>query len=195
MNKRIFLIAVVMGSVAGVLLTTVAFWLWHSVAGDAPMITVLGAAGLAAIVFLICEIRCRRAVNTARRANSHELKKPVAYYRLLASWMTLRNRDRTLAEYFTDHHFTSVAIFGLGRLGMCLLEELRNSNIDIRYGIDRDVAHLSYLDLRVVSPESPIEPVDVIVVTPFYECGKLITELQGKTSSAIITLEDIVGSM
>jgi hypothetical protein len=195
MNKRIFLIAVGIGAAAGALLAVVVIWLWHSVAGDTRITSVLGAIGLAAIVFLICEIGRRRAVNTARSANSHDLKKREAYYRLLASWLTQRNKGRTLAEYFTDHHFGSVAIYGLGRLGMCLLEELRNSKINVRYGIDRDAGHFSYLDLKVVPPESAIEPVDVIVVTPFYECEKLIAELQGKISSAIVTLEDIVCSM
>ncbi len=195
MNKRIFLIAVFTGAVAGALSAVVAFWLWHSFAGDTHAMTVLGAAALAAGVFLTCEIRRRRAVVAARSANSQELKKREAYCHLLASWLTLRNKGRTLAEYFADHHFGSVAIFGLGRIGMCLLDELRNANIDIRYGIDRDAAHLSYLDVKVVLPEAPMEPVDVVVVTPFHECGKLIADLQGKTSSAIVTLDDIVGSL
>jgi hypothetical protein len=144
---------------------------------------------------MACEIRARRAIKAIKNATAQELQKYRAYYRLLGSWMKLRNRNRSLAEYFADHNHSTVAIYGLGSLGICLLEELNNSRIVVRYGIDRNAKHLSYLGLKVVLPESPIEPVDVIVITPINQHEELASGLAGKTAAALVNLEDIIHSL
>ena len=78
---------------------------------------------------------------------------------------------------------------------MCLLGELRHSDIEVRYGIDRNADHFSYLDLKVIAPDSPIETVDAIVITPFFECEPLVSELERRTTSTVVSLEDIVHSL
>ena len=141
------------------------------------------------------------AVTGTRRASAgqdpgaHDTKKYAAYYRLAASWLLLRNDGRSMAEYFADHQYRRVAVFGLGRLGMCLLSELRDSGVEVRYGIDRNAEHFSYLDLEVVPPDGPFEAVDAVVVTPFFECERLVLDLEYRTSAKVVSLEDIVLSL
>ena len=109
--------------------------------------------------------------------------------------MVLRNKGRTLAEYFENHNFRNIAIFGMGRLGLCLYEELKDSNIHVKYAIDRNAATFSYLNLKVIPPENQLETVDVIVVTRFIEYNKIVEELRKKTSCQVVSLEDVVFSM
>jgi hypothetical protein len=136
-----------------------------------------------------------KAVKKTKTSISYELKKYKSYYNLFGSWMVLRNKGRTLAEYFEDRKFKNLAIYGLGKLGLCLHEELKRSNINVKYAIDINAAHFSYLDLKVVSPEDQLETVDVIIVTPFFEYKKIVDELQRKTSCEIISLEDVIFSL
>jgi len=173
----------------------VLIWLWQIWMGHIRVLTIVMTVMVGAVVFVCCQIQSFRVVKKAKEAGAHELEKYRSYYRLFGSWMLLRNKRRVLAEYFEDHRLKNVAIYGLGRLGLCLYEELRNSTINVKYAIDRDSAHFSYLDLKVVSLESPLEPVDVIVVTPVSEYQGIVEGLRKKGSSPIVNLEDVISSL
>ena len=109
--------------------------------------------------------------------------------------MVLRNKKRTVAEYFENRNIKNVAICGLGRLGLCLYEELKNSNIHVKYAIDDKAESFSYLNLRVVSLESNLEAVDAIVVTKFISHIKTLDILRKKATCEILNLQDIISSM
>jgi hypothetical protein len=83
----------------------------------------------------------------------------------------------------------------LGRFGLCLYEEFKSSNINVKYAIDINATHFSYLNLKVVSLEDQLEIVDAIVVTPFFEYKKIAKEIQKKTSYQIVNLEDVIFSI
>ena len=130
---------------------------------------------VAAGVFVCCQVQSRVALKKAKKAHSYKLEKYQSYYYLFGSWMVLRNKGRMLTEYFEDHNFQNVAICGLGRLGICLYEELKSSTINVKYAIDINAAPFSYLGLKVVSLENQLEPVDVIIVTSSSNTKKSLT--------------------
>ena len=169
--------------------------LWQTLTGNISIIAIVVTIFILALVFVCGQLQSKRALIKATKKNSYELEKFQSYYKLLSSWMILRNKGRMLSEYFEDHNFKDVAIYGLGRLGICLYEELKNSAINVKYAIDINAAHFSYLDLKVVSLESQLEPVDVIIVTPFVEYKKIVDELREKTSYKIVNLEDVISSI
>jgi hypothetical protein len=173
----------------------VCIWLWHTLTGNISIIAIAVTIIIAAVVFVCCQVQSRAALKKAEKVNSYKLKKYQSYYYLFGSWMVLRNKGRVLADYFEDHNFRNVAICGLGRLGLCLYEELKGSNIHVKYAIDMKTASFSYLNLKVVSPESQLEAVDVIVVTKFIEYKKIVEDLRKTTSCHIVSLEDVIFSM
>jgi hypothetical protein len=189
--KGISVITLFFGALLGAMLAFVCIWLWQALTGNISMIAIVVTIIVAAGVFLFCKLQGRKKIEEAIKANA----KYQSYYNLFSSWMVLRNKGRMLAEYFNDRNFKNVAIFGLGEFGLCLYEELKNSNINVKYAIDIDSAHLSYLDLRIVSTEDQIEMVDVVVVTPFFEFNKITEELREKTSCQVVSLEDVISSM
>ncbi len=183
------------GAVSGAALAAVSVLTWQTVVGNISVTAVVVAATTAAVVLVYCQMRSRRAAAKARQTNLHELEKYQSYYKLLSSWMVLRNKGRVLSDYFEDRSFRSVAIYGLGRLGICLYEELSGSSVDVKYAIDVNAADFSYLDLEVVSPESQLGTVDAIIVTPFFEYKRIVEELRDRTSCNIVNLADVVASM
>jgi len=193
--KKNIILTLCVGAVLGAALMSVIIWAWQTLTGNISMITIIVVIAAAAGGFLFYQIRSKRAMTRVKRENFLQLEKYRSYYYLLSSWMVLRNKGRMLSEYFKDHNFKNVAIYGLGRLGICLYEELKRSEINIIYAIDHNAAHFSYLDLKVVTPESQLEPVDVIIVTPVSEYEKITTELRERTSSKIINLEDVISSI
>jgi hypothetical protein len=193
--KGISIMTLCVGAVLGAAFALLCIWLWLLVNGNVSIIAIVATIIVAVAVFVCCQVQNRASLKRAKRTNSYKIKKYQSYYYLFGSWMVLRNKGRTLAEYFENHNFKNVAICGLGRLGLCLYEELQGSNIDVKYAIEKKAESFSYLNLKVISPEDYLETVDVIVVTRFIEYNKIVEELRKKTSCQVVSLEDVVFSM
>jgi hypothetical protein len=193
--KKVSIITLCIGALLGAAFTSVLIWFWQIVFGNISIIAIVVTIIVAAGVFVCCQFQKRTALKKAKKAYSDRLKKYQSYYYLFGSWMVLRNKGRKLAEYFEDRNLKNVAICGLGRLGLCLYEELKGSDIRVQYAIDKNAASYSYLNLKVISPESNLETVDVIVVTKFIEYNKIVEELRKKTPCQVVSLEDVIFSM
>ena len=193
--KRISIMTLCVGAISGAALSLLCIWLWIIVNGNVGIIAIVTTIIVALCVFVCCQVQNRVALKKAKKAYSCEVRKYQSYYYLFGSWMVLRNKGRTLAEYFENHNFKNVAICGLGRLGLCLYEELKGSNIDVKYAIDKKAESFSYLNLKVISPEEHLEAVDVIVVTKFIDYNEIVEELRQKTPCHVVSLEDVVFSM
>ena len=72
-----------------------------------------------------------------------------------------------------------------------LAEELMESDIRIKYGIDKNADNI-YADFDIVTPDSDLEKVDAIVVTPITFFDEIENMLTDKTDCPIISLEDIL---
>jgi hypothetical protein len=193
--KRISIMTLCVGAVLGAAVALLCIWLWLIVKGTVSIIAIIAMIIVAAIVFVCCQVQNMAALKKAKKGHSYKIRKYQSYYYLFGSWMVLRNKGRTLAEYFENRNFKDVAICGLGRLGLCLYEELKGSNINVKYAIDRNAASFSYLNLKVIPPEDHLETVDVIVVTRFIEYNKIVDKLRKKTSCQVVSLEDVIFSM
>jgi hypothetical protein len=189
------IIALFIGALAGAAFTSGIIWFWTIATGNNILISIVGTILVATAVFIICRLHSLRAIEKANRTNSFQLEKYQTYYKLFGSWMVLRNKGRKLEEYFEDHNLKNVAIYGLGRFGLCLYEELKTSSINVKYAIDKNARHFSYLNLKVISLENQIETVDGIVVTPFFEYKRIAAELRERTACKILNLEDVISSI
>ena len=75
--------------------------------------------------------------------------------------------------------------------GLRLAEELENSNIEIKYGIDKN-AEAICSDIDVVTMQDQLTEVDAVVVTPIVFFNEIEKELSEKLDCPIISLEDIL---
>ncbi len=178
--KKLSITTLCIGAVLGAALASVFIWLWQTLTGNISMIAMAVTIIVAVIVFACCRLQSIRAIKKTKESISYELGKYKSYYKLFSSWMVLRNKGKILAEYFEDRNIKNLAIYGLGKFGLCLYEELKSSNINVKYAIDINAAHFSYLHLKVVSLENQLETVDVIVVTPFFEYQNIVEELRSR---------------
>ena len=73
--------------------------------------------------------------------------------------------------------------------GCKLYEELKNSNIVVKYVIDKRMIET---DIEVVTIDDDFKEVDIIIVTAIYEYNEIVKELKKKTKSPVISLEQVV---
>ena len=123
---------------------------------------------------------------------SEKVDKFKGYYNMLNQWLMLKQEGKGLDSYFKANGYKTIAIYGLGEMGNRLYDELKNSDIEIKYAIDKN-ASSTYSELNVMDPdECAYEEVDCIVVTATFAFDEIANVLEGKTDCPIISLEDVV---
>jgi len=113
---------------------------------------------------------------------------------LMAQWLEIKRKNKRLEPYFGKNGFKTIAIYGMGHLGECLYEELRDSEtVKVLYAIDKDPVNIT--DLRIVSPDDDLCEVDAIVVTAVSYFEEIADMLWEKVDYPIVSLEDIIRSI
>lgn len=114
--------------------------------------------------------------------------------RVLNELLEKKQKGLSIIDYFKKNNIKNIAIYGMSHLGQRFREELRNSDINIKYVIDKNVKD-TFSDLKIISPDDDFEPVDMIVVTAvyYYENIKNIVEHKGKYN--VISLKKIIKDM
>lgn len=124
-------------------------------------------------------------------AANEALKKSQKLYTVFDQWLTFLQEGKSLEEYFKQNNYKTVAIYGMRELGERLYYELKDSDITVKYAIDKN-ADAVYTDVDVVTPDDHLDRVDVIVVTAVYYFEEIKDMLAGKVDCAIVSLEDII---
>ncbi len=111
--------------------------------------------------------------------------------KLYDQWFATKQEGKSVADYLRSEGIKTVAIYGMSFMGQRLHEELRNTDIEVKYGIDKNWNNI-YADIDIVTPEDDLEEVDAIIVTAFYFFDEIEDSLLEKTDSRILSLEDLV---
>lgn len=114
-----------------------------------------------------------------------------SYYNMLNQWLMLKQEGKTLEKYFIDNGYKTIAIYGMGEMGNRLYDELKASQIQIKYAVDK-AAENTYSEIEVVDGEDKMEAVDAIVVTAVFAFDEIESTLEKKVDWPIVSLEDIV---
>ena len=112
-------------------------------------------------------------------------------YNIMNQWVAKKQRGISLEQYFDKNEYKSVAIYGMGTMGILLFDELKDTNIEIKYGIDKD-PYCTYPGLEIVEPGDGLEKVDVIVVTIVTAFNGIKNMLSEYTDIPIVSIEDVV---
>lgn len=113
------------------------------------------------------------------------------YYNMLNQWLVLKQEGKSLEKYFKDNGYQTVAIYGMGEMGNRLYDELKNTDIEVKYAVDQNAAN-TYSELEVLDKEDVYAPVDVMVVTATFAYEEIVEEISKKADFPIISLEDVV---
>lgn len=143
-------------------------------------------AGVGAGAVAAGRIKGNESVKYKELADKH-----LAIVRMYDQWMITKQQGKTIVTYFKENGYKEIAIYGMSFVGRRVLDELRDSEIQVRYAIDKR-ADMIYEDIDVITPEDVFEDVDAIVVTSNYYFDVIEEKLSEKIECPIINLEDIL---
>ena len=126
------------------------------------------------------------AYESTRRLSSKHL----SLYILMKRWLEMKKHGYKLERFFLDRGFNRISIYGMGDVGEMLVEELKDSDISIEYGIDR--RDLDSKGIRVIKPEDMFETVDIVVVTAIGDFEAVYDLISQKVNCPILSIEDIL---
>lgn len=150
------------------------------------------AAFLAGLVGLVVGIGYE-FVKEEKRLDKVENKynKFESFYKLLITWVEMKQEGKNIVEYLEYNNIKTIAIYGMKELGECLVKELENSSIEIKYVIDQNIGRIE-TKYPKFTPEDDLMPVDAIIVTAIYYYQEIEEHLSTKIDCEIISLEDAV---
>lgn len=119
------------------------------------------------------------------------LQKMGEFYKLLLKWLEIEQKGHSIRSFFTEHGYKTIAIYGMKELGERLLDELKDSEVEVKYIIDKK-ADTMYADVDIVTPEEHLEEVDAIVVTAIHYMDEIEEMLEQKVDYPILSLTEIV---
>jgi hypothetical protein len=137
------------------------------------------------------ELISGRRLRSTIRKKEDDAGKLQEFYLILIQWLRVHQEGRTLTNYFIKNNLHTVAIYGMKELGEALLEELKNTDVEVKYAIDRDADNL-YVEVDTYRPDEELGAVDVIVVTAVHYFDAIEESLKNKVDAKIVSLEDVV---
>lgn len=143
-------------------------------------------AGNVALVFFITKLQ-QRCIDKWRG----QAEKNRGMYALMNHWVNIKQEGKNLEEYFLRNHYIRIAVYGMGDIGQRLVKELKNSEIEIVYGIDKNSGNI-YSDIELVTVEEGFKDVDAIVVTVIKEFDVICDTLKEKINCPILAIADIL---
>ena len=135
----------------------------------------------------IYEKRLRHEMETF----SDNISKQHGFYSLLIRWVKLLIAGKSVGEYMHEKGYRTVAVYGMKEIGVLLIDELEKNDVTVAYGIDQ-AADSIYLPKKVIRPDEPMEPVDVVVVTAIHYYQDIRNAMETKFDCPIVSLIDML---
>jgi len=117
--------------------------------------------------------------------------KHLALFLMMNQWVKVKQEGKNLAEYFEKNGYKNIAVYGMSYAGETLLDELKNSDVCVKYAIDKRADRI-YADVDVITLEDDLQEVDAVVVTAITFFDEISEMLEEKFDCPIISLEDVL---
>ncbi len=131
---------------------------------------------------------------TEGKKQKENADKMYEFYKLLLKWVNNYQNGNSISQKLKEEGIRTVAIYGMKELGECLYDDLKNTDIEVKYFIDRDADYI-FAEKKIVKPTDDLEDVDAVIVTAVHYYAGIKKELSSKMNSKIISLSDIIFSV
>lgn len=149
----------------------------------AAVSTLIGAAAGAATI----EKSKRNQLRSAWDMSTKHL----ALFQMMNQWVRVKQEGKNLSEYFESNGYKNIAVYGMSYAGETLLEELKDTDINVAYGIDQKADSI-YADVDIFTTDDELQQVDAVVVTAITFFDEIEEKLLKKMDCPILSLEDIL---
>lgn len=144
----------------------------------------LAGAGMGAVA-------TKKAVENKVQKWQQMSDKHLALFLMMNQWVKVKQEGKNLAEYFKRNHYQNIAIYGMSYAGETLMDELKDSGICVKYGIDKKACRMDK-GIEMVTIDDNFQEVDAVVVTAITFFDEIAEKLREKVNCPILSLEDIL---
>lgn len=148
------------------------------------ILSTVGGAALAAI-------GVGKKLNEKLVYKSNMSNKHLSLYLMMNQWVNVKQENKSIAEYLEKNGYKEIAVYGMNYVGETLMKELENSNVKIKYGIDKNAENI-YMDVDLLTPDDDLPIVDAIIVTAITFFEEIEESLSAKVDCPILSMEDIL---
>lgn len=113
------------------------------------------------------------------------------YYTTTLQWVNLYQSGKTSVSYFEKRGYKTIAVYGINDLARLLIGDLKKSDVEVLYGIDRNADNL-FLEMKCYRPDEKLPQVDVCIVALPDIYKDISSVLSQSLSCPIISIEDVV---
>ena len=115
-------------------------------------------------------------------------------FRKVCKWLRAEQRRQTIDLKLKERQISEVAIYGNGEMGKCLIKELENSNVKIKYLIDKN-SNSDESSYKCYHPKDLLPEVQAIIITPIYQYAEIAPTLKCCGNVQIISLEELIDEL
>lgn len=131
----------------------------------------------------ICENAMKKE---ERRADKNNIN-----FKTSCKWIKVYQDNKKIEDYLDRESIKEVAIYGVGELGKCLLKDLENTDISVKYLIDRN-SYRAFRSYLCYSPLDDLPEVQAVIVTPVSDFEKIAEQLKKKIRTRVIPLNQMI---
>ena len=110
---------------------------------------------------------------------------------MMNQWVKNYQEGREISSYFERNGYKKIAIYGMSYAGETLLNELKKTEVQVAYVIDKKAGN-TLKGLTAYSPEDELEEADAIIVTAIAYFDEIRDLLEEKVTCPIISLESVI---
>ena len=118
-------------------------------------------------------------------------QKHLLIMQMFNQWLIDKQEGKNLAGFFEDNGYKTIAIYGMSYLGERLVDELKDSGIEVKYALDKNAGNI-YTGVEVKQPSADLPEVDAVVVTAVYFFDEIGEELAKLMDCPVISLEEVL---
>ncbi len=119
------------------------------------------------------------------------LDKNLYFVHLMDLWIDNKQNGREIANWLLNNGYKKIAIYGMGILGKRLLEELYDTRIDVKYGIDINADRIN-VDIDMLKPTSDMKSVDVVIITCYEDKDEVINMMRKTLNCPVLDIKYIL---
>lgn len=133
----------------------------------------------------------RETTPDADRYLYKKCKRLETQYALLNQWMKLGEAGITLDKILQVRGYQKIAIYGMADIGRHMYHALKDSSIEICYGMDQSKSG-QYETITIKKMNEAVDPVDAMIVTAVMDYEDIKNDLEGKLEFPVVSLEEIL---
>ncbi len=115
-------------------------------------------------------------------------------FQLCNKWIYLDNINKKFTDHVLLNQTSFISIYGLGNLGIRLIERLGKEGIGIKYGVDKKKDVL-FTPFEVFDPSDSLPSTQLMIITPIYEMEEISNSLIENNIERLVSLEEIINDL